>query len=32
VLFKRDALDGLADGAITVAFRRWARPRVRPGG
>jgi hypothetical protein len=32
VLFKRDALDGLADGTITVAFRRWARPRVRPGG
>jgi hypothetical protein len=32
VLFKRDALDGLADGTITVAFRRWARPRVRSGG
>ena len=32
MLFKRDALDGLADGTITVAFRRWARPRVRAGG
>jgi hypothetical protein len=32
VLFKRHALDGLADGTITVAFRRWARPRVRSGG
>jgi hypothetical protein len=32
VLFKHDTLDGLADGTITVAFRRWARPRVRAGG
>jgi hypothetical protein len=32
VLFKRHVLDGLADGSITVAFRRWARPRVRAGG
>jgi hypothetical protein len=32
VLFKRGVLDGLADGTITVAFRRWARPRVRAGG
>ncbi len=32
VLFKRHALDGLADGTITVAFRRWARARVRAGG
>jgi hypothetical protein len=32
VLFKRHALDGIADGTITVAFRRWARPRVRAGG
>jgi hypothetical protein len=31
VLFKRDVLDGLADGTITVVFRRWARPRVRAG-
>ena len=32
MLFKRHALDGLANGTITVAFRRWARPRVRAGG
>jgi hypothetical protein len=31
VLFKRHVLDGLADGTITVVFRRWARPRVRAG-
>jgi hypothetical protein len=31
VLFKRPVLDGLADGTITVVFRRWARPRVRAG-
>ena len=31
MLFKRDVLDGLADGTITVVFRRWARPRVRAG-
>jgi hypothetical protein len=31
VLFKRHDLDGLADGSISVAFRRWARPRVRAG-
>jgi hypothetical protein len=32
VLFKRKFWDGLADGSITVAFRRWRRPTVRPGG
>jgi hypothetical protein len=32
VLFKRHALDGLANGTVSVAFRRWARPRVRAGG
>ena len=31
MLFKRHVLDGLADGTITVVFRRWARPRVRAG-
>ena len=31
MLFKRHVLDGLADGTIDVAFRRWARPRVRAG-
>jgi hypothetical protein len=31
VLFKRHVLDGLATGTISLAFRRWARPRVRAG-
>jgi hypothetical protein len=31
VLFKRRVLDGLADGTIDLAFRRWAAPRVRAG-
>ena len=31
MLFKRRVLDGLADGTISLAFRRWARPRVRAG-
>jgi hypothetical protein len=31
VLFKRHALDGIADGTINLAFRRWTRPRVRVG-
>ena len=31
MLFTRQALDGLASGAISLAFRRWDRPRVRPG-
>jgi hypothetical protein len=25
-------LHGIRDGEVTVAFRRWDRPRVRPGG
>ena len=32
VLFRRRDLDSIADGTITVAFRRWEAPRVRPGG
>jgi hypothetical protein len=32
VLFKQRFLPGLADGSITVAFRRWRRPTVRAGG
>ncbi|MGF1608146.1 MAG: hypothetical protein ACFCUQ_02030 [Kiloniellales bacterium] len=32
MLFKRHFLEGLADGRITLAFRRWKRPTVRPGG
>jgi hypothetical protein len=32
VLFRRADLDGIAAGRITLAFRRWDRPRVKPGG
>jgi hypothetical protein len=32
VLFKRDTLDKIAQGSITLAFRRWARPTVKSGG
>jgi hypothetical protein len=32
MLFRRTDLDGIADGTITLAFRRWDRPRVKPGG
>jgi hypothetical protein len=32
VLFRPDALAGLRDGSIDLAFRRWKRPRVRAGG
>jgi hypothetical protein len=32
MLFRRAALDGIAAGEITVAFRRWRRPTVRAGG
>jgi hypothetical protein len=32
VLFKQRFWEGLADGSITLAFRRWRRPTVRPGG
>jgi len=31
VLFKRHVIDGLAGGTIDLAFRRWAKPRVRAG-
>ncbi len=31
MLFKREALDGIESGRITLAFRRWPRPRVRAG-
>lgn len=31
MLFKRPVLDGIADGTISLAFRRWARPRVQVG-
>ncbi len=32
MLFKREALDGIAGGKITLAFRRWKRPTVKQGG
>jgi hypothetical protein len=32
VLFKASQLDGIADGTITLTFRRWDAPRVRAGG
>jgi hypothetical protein len=32
VQLRRPVLEAIADGTVTVAFRRWDRPRVRPGG
>jgi len=32
MLFKQRFLAGLQTGAITVAFRKWTQPSVRPGG
>src|SRR5689334_21124022 len=32
LLFKKPFWDGLTSGAITLTFRRWAKPHVRPGG
>jgi biotin operon repressor len=32
MLFKKRFWDGLADGSITLAFRRWKRPTVKAGG
>jgi len=32
MLFKSHVLAGLADGTVTLAFRRWRRPTVRAGG
>ena len=31
MLFRSDDLDGIARGAVTLAFRRWLRPSVRDG-
>jgi hypothetical protein len=31
MLFKRQVLEGIARGKVTLAFRRWKRPQVRPG-
>ena len=32
MLLKRATLEGIAEGRITFAFRRWKRPTVRAGG
>ena len=32
MLISRAIAEGIADGSVTVAYRRWDRPRVRPGG
>jgi hypothetical protein len=32
MLFKKSQLDGIADGSISLTFRRWDAPRVRVGG
>ena len=32
MLFRQAALEGIREGRITLAFRRWIRPTVRTGG
>lgn len=32
MLFRNAVLDGIRAGKVTLAFRRWARPTVKPGG
>ena len=32
MLFRRPSLDGIRAGEVTLAFRRWDRPRARAGG
>jgi hypothetical protein len=32
MLFRQEFLDGIREGRITLAFRRWRRPTVRAGG
>jgi hypothetical protein len=32
MIFRQEFLDGIRDGTITLAFRRWRRPTVRSGG
>ena len=32
MLFRPATLRGIADGTVTRAYRKWDRPRVRPGG
>lgn len=31
MLFKKDILEGIANGTVTLAFRRWRRASVKPG-
>jgi hypothetical protein len=31
-LFKQRFVEGIADGSVTLAFRRWTRPSVKAGG
>jgi len=31
VLFKRETLEQIADGSVTLAFRRWTKPTVKAG-
>jgi hypothetical protein len=31
VLISPATAAGIADGSVTLAFRRWDRPRMRPG-
>jgi hypothetical protein len=32
MLFKRQVLEGIARGEVTLAFRRWKRPQIRSSG
>jgi hypothetical protein len=32
VLFRLRQLEGIADGSVTLVFRRWEKPRVKAGG
>jgi hypothetical protein len=32
MLIKREVLEAIKAGRITLQFRRWSRPSVRPGG
>ena len=32
VIFRKQFLDGIREGRVTLAFRRWKRPSVRTGG
>lgn len=32
MLIKREVLEAIQRGEITLQFRRWSRPSVRPGG